>query len=179
MRKTPPPYTPPRPRILSIIPPITAADYRLIVASRTKRRPSEAEDPPPSLFFDASSLGVPTKGTSRGKNEPTARRLQQTHGEPWHHDLGPWQMLPWRYGTKPLGVGRQRLILFLCVVFVCLVCACVFDLVCPISRLMAICQGYAPTYLYTTGGGGCISDMSICRKTQNRVNLGLKRCIFM
>jgi hypothetical protein len=32
--------------------------------------------------------------------------------------------------------------------------ACVFDLVCPISRFMAICQGYAPTYLYTTGGGG-------------------------
>jgi hypothetical protein len=32
--------------------------------------------------------------------------------------------------------------------------ACVFDLVCPISWFMAICQGYAPTYLYTTVGGG-------------------------
>ncbi len=32
--------------------------------------------------------------------------------------------------------------------------ACVFDLVCPISRFIAICQGYAPTYLCTTGGGG-------------------------
>ncbi len=31
--------------------------------------------------------------------------------------------------------------------------ACVFDLVCPISRFMAICQGYAPTHLCTTGGG--------------------------
>jgi hypothetical protein len=31
--------------------------------------------------------------------------------------------------------------------------ACVFDLVCPISRFMAICQGYVPTYLFTTGGG--------------------------
>ncbi len=58
--------------------------------------------------------------------------------------------------------------------------ACVFDLVCSISWFIAICQGYAPTYLYTTGGGGgCISDMSICRKTRNRVNLGLKRHIFM
>ncbi len=66
-----------------------------------------AKDPPPSLFFDASSLGVPTKGTSRGKNEPTARRLQQTHGKWWHHDLRPWQMLPWRYGAKPLGVGEM------------------------------------------------------------------------
>ncbi len=35
--------------------------------------------------------------------------------------------------------------------------ACVFDLVCQISWFMAICQGYAPTYLYTTGRGGCIS----------------------
>ncbi len=91
--------------MLSVIPPITAADYRLIVVSRTKRWPSEAKDLPPSLFFDASSLGVPTKGTSRGENEPTARRLQQTHGKGWHHDLRPWQMLPWRYGAKPLGVG--------------------------------------------------------------------------
>jgi hypothetical protein len=37
--------------------------------------------------------------------------------------------------------------------------ACVFDLVCPISWFMAnrvrnSCQRYAPTYLYTTGGGG-------------------------
>jgi hypothetical protein len=31
--------------------------------------------------------------------------------------------------------------------------ACVFDLVCPISWFMAICQRYAPTF-YTTGGGG-------------------------
>ncbi len=30
--------------------------------------------------------------------------------------------------------------------------ACVFDLVCPISRFMAICQGYAPTYLLPGGG---------------------------
>jgi hypothetical protein len=30
--------------------------------------------------------------------------------------------------------------------------ACVFDLVCPISRFMAICQGYAPTYTYKGGG---------------------------
>ncbi len=35
-----------------------------------------------------------------------------------------------------------------------------------------------PTYTQP-GGGGCISDMSICEKTQNRVNLGLKRRIFM
>ncbi len=33
IRKTPPPYTPPWPRILSIIPPIAAANYWLIVAS--------------------------------------------------------------------------------------------------------------------------------------------------
>jgi hypothetical protein len=33
IRKTPPPYTPHRPRILSIIPPIAAANYRLIVVS--------------------------------------------------------------------------------------------------------------------------------------------------
>ncbi len=26
----------------------------------------------------------------------------------------------------------------------------------PISRFMAMCQGYAPTYLYTTGGGGVV-----------------------
>ncbi len=32
--------------------------------------------------------------------------------------------------------------------------ACVFDLACPISQFMAICQGYVPTYLHTTGGGG-------------------------
>jgi hypothetical protein len=57
--------------------------------------------------------------------------------------------------------------------------ACVFDLACPISWIMAICQGYAQIYLYATRGGGCISDMSICRKMQNRVNLGLKRRIFM
>jgi hypothetical protein len=41
--------------------------------------------------------------------------------------------------------------------------ACVFDLVCPISRFMAICQGYAPTYLYTTGvGGGGVYPICIC-----------------
>jgi hypothetical protein len=33
IRKTSPPYTPPRLRILSIIPPIAAANYPLIVAS--------------------------------------------------------------------------------------------------------------------------------------------------
>ncbi len=43
--------------------------------------------------------------------------------EPRHHDLGPWQMLPWRYRAKPLGVGRQWLILFLCVVLY-VVCVC-------------------------------------------------------
>jgi hypothetical protein len=32
-------------------------------------------------------------------------------------------MLPWRYRAKPLGVGRQWLILFLCVVL-CVVCVC-------------------------------------------------------
>ncbi len=37
-----------------------------------------------------------------------------------------------------------------------------------------------PQHIYIQPGGrGFISDMSICRKTQNRVNLGLKRCIFM
>ncbi len=40
-----------------------------------------------------------------------------------------------------------------CLSFALTGCLCV-DLVCPISRFMAICQGYAPTYLYTTGGGG-------------------------
>jgi hypothetical protein len=73
--KHPPLYTPARRRMLSVIPPITAANYWFIFVSRTKRRPSEAEDPPPSLFFNASSLGIPTKGTSRGKNEPTAKHL--------------------------------------------------------------------------------------------------------
>jgi hypothetical protein len=34
IRKTPPPYSPPRMRILSIISPIAAANYRLIVASQ-------------------------------------------------------------------------------------------------------------------------------------------------
>ncbi len=33
-----------------------------------------------------------------------------------HHDLGSWQMLPWRYRAKLLGVGWQWLILFLCAV---------------------------------------------------------------
>ncbi len=33
--------------------------------------------------------------------------------------------------------------------------------------------------IYNRGGGGCIFNMSICRKTQNRVNLWLKRRIFM
>ncbi len=46
-----------------------------------------------------------------------------------------------------------------------------------------VSQGYVrdmPQHIYIQpGGGGCISDMSICRKTQNRDNLGLKRCIFM
>ncbi len=32
-------------------------------------------------------------------------------------------MLPWRYRAKPLGVGRQLLILFLYVVL-CVVCVC-------------------------------------------------------
>jgi hypothetical protein len=41
-----------------------------------------------------------------------------------------------------------------------------------------ICQGYALTCTYNWGGG-CISDMSICRKMQNRVNVGVKRRIFM
>ncbi len=34
--------------------------------------------------------------------------------------------------------------------------ACVIDLVCPISRFMATCQGYVPTYLYTTGKVGVV-----------------------
>jgi hypothetical protein len=82
-----------------------------------------AKDPPPSLIFNASSFGIPTKGASRCESIPSPRRLKQTHGEPRHHDLGPWQMLPWRYEAKPLGVGRQRLILFLCVVMCVSVCA--------------------------------------------------------
>jgi hypothetical protein len=36
-----------------------------------------------------------------------------------------------------------------------------------------------PRHIYTTGGGGCISAMSKCRKTKNKVDLGLKRRIFM
>ncbi len=47
----------------------------------------------------------------------------------------------------------------------------------------AASQGYVrdmPQHVYIQPGeGGCISDMSICRKMQNRVNLGLKRRIFM
>jgi hypothetical protein len=81
----------------------------------------EGENLPPSLFFDAFLFGIPTNGTSHGESEPTARRLQQTCGELRYHYLGPWQILPWRYRAKPLGVGRQRLILFRCCI-VCCVC---------------------------------------------------------
>jgi hypothetical protein len=57
--------------------------------------------------------------------------------------------------------------------------ACVFDLACPISWFMAICHRNMPQHIYNRGGGFCISDMSMCRKPKNRVNLGLKRRIFM
>jgi hypothetical protein len=97
----------------------------------TKRPPPKAKALSLSLFFDAFSFGIPTKGTSRGESKTTTRRLQQTRGEPRHHDLRPWQMLPWRYRAQPLGVGWQRLILFFCVVccvlcdVCCVLCVCV------------------------------------------------------
>ncbi len=46
----------------------------------------------------------------------------------------------------------------------------------------AVSQGYVrdmPRHIYIQPGGGCISDTSICKKMQNRVNLGLNRRIFM
>jgi hypothetical protein len=80
-------------------------------------QPPKAWALPISLFFDGSCFGTPSKGTSHVDHKPANGRLQQTHGESWRQDLGPWQMLPWQYGVKMLGVGRQRLILFLFVVW--------------------------------------------------------------
>jgi hypothetical protein len=59
-------------------------------------------------------IGIPNQGVDC---KPTTECLQQTHGELQRHYLGPWQMLPWQYGAKMLGVGWRRLILFLFVVW--------------------------------------------------------------
>jgi hypothetical protein len=67
---------------------------------------------PISLFLDGSRFGTPSKGISHVNRKTATGRLQKTHGELWHHDLGPWWMLPWQYGAKMLGVGWRRLILF-------------------------------------------------------------------
>ncbi len=65
----------------------------------------------------------------RGKSKPATRLLQQTCWEPRRHDLGPWQRLPWRYRAKPLGVGKQQPLLFLCVVY-CVLWVCVMFWTC-------------------------------------------------
>ncbi len=78
----------------------------------------------PSLIFLMGAILAPQSRESAAVSvKPATRRLQQTRGEPRRRDLGLWQMLPWRYRAKPLGVGRQRLILFLCYVL-CVVCVC-------------------------------------------------------
>ncbi len=69
----------------------------------------------PSLYFLISAMSAPeTREPAAASANPATGRLQWTHGEPRRRDLGPWGMNPWKYGAKLLGVGRWRLIFFMC-----------------------------------------------------------------
>ncbi len=87
-----------------------------------KRQPPKANAPPISLFFDVDLKFIPNKGNGSCVHKPSAGRLQQTHGETQRQDLGVPLLYPCRERVKPLGVGRQLILLVvvygkMCVVF--------------------------------------------------------------
>ena len=59
---------------------------------------------PPLLFSMHLRSSAQPREPAAARANPATRRLQQTHREPRRRNFGPWQMLPWRYGAKPLGV---------------------------------------------------------------------------
>ena len=56
-----------------------------------------------ALFFDGVCIGALNKGTECSAAKPADVSLAWTRGNTMSQELGPWQMLPWRYGAKPLG----------------------------------------------------------------------------
>ncbi len=102
--------------------PLLRAAISWLLCPMTKWQLPKAKTPTLSLFFDASWFGIPTKKTSCGECKPATRCLQQTCGDLRLHDLGPWQMFPWRYRAKPMGVGIGQVVhlVFVC----CVLCVC-------------------------------------------------------
>jgi hypothetical protein len=79
-------------------------------------------------------------------HKPDGSGLQWTHRELGRHDLGPWQMLSWRYKGKPLGVGWRLLILLLCVVCVTGFLVTVVQIHCLAFPLTNKSRKYDPVY---------------------------------
>jgi hypothetical protein len=105
----------PSPSFVSLLkhtPPLQTPSFGWLLHFLNDWQPPKAWAVPISLFLDGSHFGTPSKGTSRINPVPAIGRLQQTHEESRHHDLGPWQMLIWQYGAKMLGLGRRQLIYF-------------------------------------------------------------------
>jgi len=67
-----------------------------LLCSPMKWRPSKAQAPSLSLFFDASPFGAPNKGADDGERTPDAARLPWAHGESRRQDLGAPLPYPWR-----------------------------------------------------------------------------------
>ena len=60
----------------------------------------------PSLNLSMGAILAPQTSESVAVSaNPCTCHLQLTHREPWHHNLGPWRMMPWRVTAKPLWVG--------------------------------------------------------------------------
>jgi hypothetical protein len=75
--------------------------------------PPKANAPPISLFFDVDKKVIPNKGTGRQVHKPSTRRLQRTHGEMRHQDLG--APLPYsRRERVKLLEGRAAVVHFGC-----------------------------------------------------------------
>jgi hypothetical protein len=104
-------------------PPPLPPTYGWLLYSPIEWQPPKAGTLPIAHFLMGDISAPQSRESSVASMNPATRCLQWTHREPRRHDSGSWQILPWRYRAKPLGVGRQQLILFLCVVL-CVVCVC-------------------------------------------------------
>jgi hypothetical protein len=97
--------------------------FSWLLCCPTKRWPPKAEVTSLSLIFDVLRFGAPNKGTNSNESTPDAARLIWAHRDQWHHDLGPWRMLPWQKMAKLLE-GRAMAAHVGCCVF------CVFCVLC-------------------------------------------------
>ena len=102
--------------------------------------------PPTTWFFDVLNL-LPKQRKQEWWEQSWC--LQQTHGEPWRHDLGPLLSYPWRERAKPLDLeGRMAAAHFVVVCLLCLLCVC--------------CDVYVANQLVETSSGTCQNGRHLC-----------------